>query len=276
MIKRAITSLVFKLFFPGLKVHPKPIWVQKLKKFGETQSFFIKRGNENISCIKVINPKHFGRSRKIVIFAHPISKKAKYWFTEGNRIKAYIDLGYDIVLFDFNGFGESDRIDFFYWKDAESVIHYMSMQPNISQIVLHGISFGSFQIIRATSSLPLNSVVVLENTSRSLFDYWKRWFVTRNAIRVIEFMRLQSIKDMDAISYFKNLERDDLKFIFIVCDNDRFTPADEGEDLASYVKSDKEFVIFKGDHFDAPKTDPDKYVKLLENTLLEDIFDKAA
>ena len=52
---------------------------------------------------------------------HPITNRGKYFFTKDKRLEPYLESGYEVALLDFNGFGESERIDFYYWRDMEAV-----------------------------------------------------------------------------------------------------------------------------------------------------------
>lgn len=228
-------SIIQRIFFPNTKIVPKQGWKDKLKQYGSVDEFRISRKNKFLSCVYVYN-KNSGKAKKskIAILGHPVSKKGKYFFTEGERIKHYLKKGYNVVIFDFNGFGESDRIDLFYWQDSMAVIQYVIEHYKPVHLILHGCSFASFQVIPSIKFLPKGSSVVLENTSLSLYDYWEKWFITRNAVVLCEFLSIQGAKDMNVIEVLKNFSRKDISFTFIGCTNDKYTRLEEMKQLASF------------------------------------------
>ncbi len=269
-LKSTINSTLHRLFFPGLKVPPKASWQEELKSYGQIEELSISRNSKKIAAI-LLRPQT-EKIRGTVIFAHPISRKAKYFFSDGLRIKNYLNASYRVVLFDFNGFGESDRIDLYFWKDIATVIHYVREKFPNEPLILHGLSFGSFNCIRATKELPTNSKVILENNSRSMYDYWKRWPHKALVIKILE-VKLWApsfMRDMNMIQALKELNRPDLQFLFITCSDDKITPANEMLELADYLTAPKFFLhIENAKHLEGPIVAEQEYAQAL-NRFLED------
>lgn len=248
-----IHKRLHQLFFPGLKIKPQKKWRNDLAAYGMVKDLSIRRAGKVIAAC-LVSPSI--EVRGTAIFGHPLSRRAKYFFADGVRIKHYLDLGYQVILFDFNGFGESDKIDLYFWKDAAAVIDYAIQQFFQYDMVFHGVSFGSFHGIRALSHLPPNSKVVLENTNRSLYDYWKHWWYKALAIRILEHRLVspQFIKDMNVRDALQQLNRPDLRFLFITCSDDEYTPRVEMEELASFLASEKQFLhVEHAKHLEAPQ-----------------------
>ncbi len=252
------------LFFPRLKVAPKANWKEKLKAFGTVADIKIQRNGRTLSVIE-ITPRS-GSNGNVVVMAHPISKRAKYFFAGGSRIQTYLNAGYSVVLYDFNGFGESDRIDLYYWRDTEAVIAHARAR-NRGHMILHGVSFGAFHIARAVPTLPQGSTVVFENVSRSLYDYWKRWRLTAAAVKIIQTTGARSFAEMDIMTPLHEMNRPDLKLIFIACETDAFTPADEMRDLAAVLpQSQVVFIDIPGaGHLEAPEKAAGQYAQALQD-----------
>jgi pimeloyl-ACP methyl ester carboxylesterase len=263
--RRFAVRFVQSLFFFGIKVRPKLTWVERFHSLGTVERSFVHRDAGSICCLRVRN-RDGGDARGVAILAHPVSRKAKYFFSDGGRINTYLDNHYDVIVFDFNGFGESDRIDLSYWKDANAVINDSKLF--YEHVILHGVSFGSFHVIPAIPALPAGAGVVLENTSRSLYDYWKRWALTRNAVKVLSWLSVPAVKEMDVGAVLGHLDRPDLEMLFIACGNDNFTPAEEMHDLASRYSHPSRFVVFpEAPHLGALEADRDKYVNLIKSML---------
>lgn len=273
MTANKISTLILQnIFFPGLKVKMPHKWKSALQSTGEVTNFGVDRAGGNISAA-IVSPKgqklDFKALPQVVILAHPLSKKAKYFFAKSPCLEFYASKGIPTVLFDFNGFGESERIDMFYWKDAEAVVNKTrEMFPN-AKILLHGASFGAFHIVRAIESLPAGSHALLENVSRSLLDYWKRWFLTRNAVKVLQALPIQSFRDMEILSSLKKLDRKNVSVSMIACADDKFTPPEEMQDLAKRSGLERGFHTIPGAaHLQAGIIALEQYKNILQGIVL--------
>jgi pimeloyl-ACP methyl ester carboxylesterase len=256
------TVLLQNLFFGRLKMPPRPKWVEAWSKHGQPRALEVNRDGGRLAALRVST--RALEPHGVVVFAHPTSRKGKHFFAEGGRAEAYLDRGYDVVAFDFNGFGESDRIDMHYWKDAATVVQHLEREGRM-RVVLHGVSFGAFHIVRASSHLPANGGLVLENVSRSLFDYWKRWPSTRWAVRVMNALRFQAAVDMDIMSFLDESSRADINTLLIACEHDKYTPAEEMRDLYGHVHGPKSFLMVQGaEHLEAPERAPEQYQRALD------------
>lgn len=249
------SALVQRLFFRGTKSvsrSNKDIWLKRAKRQGNCSLGFLPRGDGRLSYLKISSgPESSGNC---VIFCHPISKKGKYFFTETNRAQSYMDEGFLVYSFDFNGFGDSNSIDLFYWQDVVAVIRYVMSEHQPSKVILHGASFGAFQLLRAMPHLPLKSVVVLENVNKSLISYWCRWWHAALAVKCLQFLKVKSILHMDAYQVAKSFSRHDLTLHFMACELDSLTTVAEMKELFSWFDTEKKtFTLFIGAmHLAAP------------------------
>lgn len=266
---RAIEVLIHKLFFRNSQVRPKSAWISRAKNLGHLEHGQISRNGGTLKYI-IIQPieqetQTIKETDNFVILSHPLSRKGKYFFTDSGRAKTYLDNGYSLLAFDYNGFGESDRIDLYYWRDAATFIEFVKNRFPEKLISLHGTSFGAFHIIRALKHLPKTASVVLENVNKSLFDYWKKWPVTALIVRFLEFFKVKAIQDMDVQEVFRHLNRDDLHIQFIACEDDEITTPEEMTELYSLLNSsNKSFTVIEGaKHLSAHTTNPTLYQSIL-------------
>src|ERR1035441_9015864 len=65
-----------------------------------------------------------GCRKGVVVCAHPLRRDAKSFFLRSGRADLLRRNGYDVLLFDFNGFGASSHGDFNYADDVLAVAHY--------------------------------------------------------------------------------------------------------------------------------------------------------
>jgi uncharacterized protein len=258
-----------KIFFKGLQAAPNRLWISRAEKLGVFEQFYLHRDGARVRGI-IISPNSnhahdYASTDTVVILSHPITRKAKYFFTESGRAKTYLDRGCHVIAFDYNGFGESDRIDLFYWRDVAAIIEYAQQKFPDKKIILHGASFGAFHIVRALERLPANSRVILENVNKSLFSYWRKWPLTRIGVTALQLLRVRSIREMDVQQAIRKLKRADLDIRFIACESDDMTTLVEMRELYSLLTStQKKFFVFDGaTHLSAPAKNPQLYASAL-------------
>lgn len=260
-------SLIQKVFFRGVRGEPNSRWMRKAASQGKFSKFFVLRNGKRIVCYSIAPDLAVPPSAidPIVLFSHPISRKAKYFFSDTDRSSAYLKKGLTVFSFDYNGFGESDVIDLYYWRDVETVLAYVKNQYPGRRVLLHGASFGAFHIIRALNNLPENSRVILENVNKSLLSYWQRWPVTSFLVRLLMWMRVRPILEMNVQESVRNFARPDLHIHFIACEKDDFTTLAEMRDLYHDLATEnKSFTVFEGaGHLAAPTRNPTLYQSAL-------------
>jgi hypothetical protein len=261
-----LTLILQKIFFDKARGDPNPRWQQRARRLGTYEELSVWRCRKKLACY-VIHPKRVIEAQTsdsnpaLVIFSHPISRKSKFFFSDSERAQTYLQRGFSVLAFDYNGFGESDSIDLFYWRDVVAVIDYVKQHYPDQKLVLHGASFGAFHIIRALAHLPQGSEVVLENVNKSLLSYWQKWPGTGRLVKLLEVLRLGAIRDMDVQKVVREFQRSDLHIRFIACEQDLFTTLEEMRELYEQLATDnKSFTIFQGaGHLTAPSKDPELY-----------------
>lgn len=261
-----LSILMQKLFFKNMRGLPNPAWVRRAKSLGQFKTFEVFRAGK-VLALYIIQPQ-VARSVEpspVVIFSHPITRKGKYFYTESGRAQRYLQQGYAVVAFDYNGFGESESHDLYYWQDVVAIINKVESIFPGSPVVLHGASFGAFHIIKALDYLPANTRVVLENVNRSLYSYWQRWFLLAMLVRLLQVCQIKAVKDMDVANCARSFSRSDIFLQFIACELDQFTTVDEMRLLYKlFVTENKTFTVFSGaGHLAAPKHNSDLYQSTL-------------
>ncbi len=262
--------LIQKFFFKNMQIAPNPQWVRRATSLGQFRQFKIQRRGKSIACYAIrpapdIAEKTGDVGGRLVIFSHPISRKGKFFFSDSERARAYLERGFSALAFDYNGFGESDSIDLFYWRDVVAVIECAKREFPAHQIVLHGTSFGAFHIIPAMEYLPLGAEVVLENVNKSLLSYWSKWPLAGLLVRLMTLFRLKAIREMDILNVVRRFRRPDLHVRFIACEADELTTSREMRELFDELPSaNKTFTVFQGaGHLAAPTQDPMLYQSAL-------------
>lgn len=196
----------------------------------------------------------------IVILCHPYVISASQFFLERGHADMYFSLGYDVCIFDFNGFGLSNFNDFNFWQDIKIVFDYIRIAHQALPIHIHGISFGAAQIILFLAREKLQDVnAIIENCLDQNTSYYKvrnrkiYWFF-KVLMAVIpgfnrEHIYTKTIRGM----HNKNT-------LFIYNEQDSLTTIEMGEKLyQSLPTTHKKFIILEGKHLEAITLQPDRY-----------------
>jgi alpha/beta superfamily hydrolase len=83
-------------------------------------------------------------AKATIILAHPLDRSAKGYFLYGDYVDALCQLGLNVVVFDFNGFGQSSFGDFDYMEDIIAIGEKAKEISPGKPLAFHGIGFGAF------------------------------------------------------------------------------------------------------------------------------------
>lgn len=103
----------------------------------------------------------YGERKGVVVCVHPLRKDAKGYFLSSGRAQALRRNGYDVLLFDLNGFGESAHGDFRYDRDVLAAADYACARA--ARLPVHALSacFGAvWTLSAATQEHPFSGIVV--------------------------------------------------------------------------------------------------------------------
>jgi alpha-beta hydrolase superfamily lysophospholipase len=127
------------------------------------------RSGDRLAALLRVAP----QGRGVVVCAHPMGRAAKgFWLRHGHA-QALHEAGYHVLVFDYNGFGESPSTNFEYQLDSLSAGSWA--RDRFPDLPVHALcaSFGAMHTISASSSLdfPFDSVVA-EGCAPSLPQFW--------------------------------------------------------------------------------------------------------
>jgi hypothetical protein len=202
-------------------------------------------------------PREVTNNTQVVILAHPYLAAAKSFFLKENHVREYKKYGYGVVIFDFNGFGESAFIDFDFYKDILAVYAWTIKELHPEVISIHGISFGASQILRAAGRNKLPGIkIIIENCLDKSIHYFK----VRN-IRLYYFFKIlyllnpKAKREADFVGMAENIQNVS-QILYIYCKNDSLTTTDMGRKLMNKTKVPFRYQECPGEHlkaiYDAP------------------------
>lgn len=113
-----------------------------------------------------------GERKGVVVCAHPLVKSAKGYFISSGRADVLRRNGYDVLLFDFNGFGESSHGDFRYVQDVIAAANYARRRAGGSPVHALAVCFGAVWTLCAAAREAAFDAIVTEAPLTSLHEYY--------------------------------------------------------------------------------------------------------
>ncbi len=159
-----------------------------------------------------------------ILLAHPMGKPAKGEFLKTGYADALLQNGYNVVIFDFNGFGESEMGNWDYHHDILAARNFMLNTFPDSKYFLHGISFGCNWASHALKQ-PDNPFkkVILESAPVNLLEFWVHYPIP---YRILKFMYifLPQYREYTDFEYQLKSTKNCDEILLISSDSDVYTP----------------------------------------------------
>ena len=193
--------------------------------------------------------------------------------------KRFYDMGYNILIPDLRGHGESegnyigmgwyDRLDILKW------INLIIEENENSKIILHGISMGAATVSMVSGEvLPINVKAIIADCGYT--SVWEQFshqlkaiyslpnFPVMNASSLVaRFKAGYGLKEASAL---KQVRKSKTPILFIHGDKDDFVPYRMMDELYNAANCEKEKLTIHGaGHAKSSKVDPDLYWSTIEN-----------
>jgi Serine aminopeptidase, S33 len=168
-------------------------------------------------------------AKATIVLAHPMGKEAKGYFLKHGYTDLLRDNGFNVFVFDINGFGESGNGNFSFFEDIIAVsVKAKSISPDLP-IGYHGISLGGQMATIAFADVEHRyDFAIIESAATTLQEFWIKF---PTAFYVLKFMYLfvprygQKISMIDRITEVKKLQ----SILFIYSKTDTWVPFSMGE-----------------------------------------------
>jgi pimeloyl-ACP methyl ester carboxylesterase len=207
-----------------------------------------------------------GAARASLVLAHPMGKAAKgFWLRQGHA-DLFRRHGYNVLVFDANGFGESEPSSFDYPADVLAAGLWAQARAPMLAVGLVGASFGAgwglCAMARAGSPF---KVAVLEAAFPTLPDFWRHYPFAYAALRASQVLWPPMERNLRP-------EREAARVIgkptvqLIYGDRDIYTPPAHGERLLRALggtASVRMAVLPSVDHTYAYRDAAEDYTKLV-------------
>jgi len=197
-------------------------------------------------------------AKATIVLGHPMGKEAKGYFLK----RGYTDLlredGFNVVVFDMNGFGESSNGNFSYFDDIIAIgIKAKELSPNLP-IGYHGISLGAiWATIAFTDKNHVYNFAIIESAATTLAEFWSRFPLAYGVLKFLNFMlprykrKIEMVERIKEVRYLRSI-------LLIYSRSDTWVPLEMGKRFQENSPVQAElWVVDKAKHAEIMKS-PDK------------------
>lgn len=163
-----------------------------------------------------------------IVLGHPMGKEAKGYFIKNGYTDLLREHGFNTIVFDINGFGESTHGNFSYFEDIVAIgIKAAQLTPAVP-IGYHGISLGGqmAMVAFADPTHPYRFAIV-ESAAITLEDFWIRFPAAYKMLRLFNMLLpnyRRKVRMIDRIKEAKHLT----SLLLIYSKSDAWVPVEMG------------------------------------------------
>lgn len=168
-------------------------------------------------------------AKATIVLGHPMGKEAKGYFIKNGYTALLKQNGYNVVIFDINGFGESTHGSFAYYEDIVAIgIKAQSLTPELP-IGYHGISLGGqWATIAFADETHPYKFAIIESAATSLEEFWIMFPSAYKALKIFNLFLPRFRKKILMIERIKEAKH--LKSLLLIYSKaDDWTPPEMGE-----------------------------------------------
>lgn len=178
-----------------------------------------------------------GRAKAAVVLAHPMTRSAKRFFLKNGVARRLREHGLDVLLFDFNGFGESESGNFDYPNDLIMAGNYLRGRSQASTLGVLGVSFGAAWALCALSreAHPFEAAV-LDSPFARLEEYWSKFLFPYLVLKTLSRIMPDLSNDLRPSSQ-ATLAHSVKRALFIYGTEDDVTPPNVGTRLLQCLEA---------------------------------------
>lgn len=181
-----------------------------------------------------------------IVCSHPMGTMAKGFFLKNGIADRFRLHGYNVLLFDFNGFGESTDGDLFLNEDILAAgLFARDLNPGLP-VVIYGISFGAAMSVCALSkeNNPYLAAV-MESPFTTLEEYWSKFPIPSLVLKACTTIfpeRERRVRPIHHADKIKNTAG----ILWIYSDTDTDTPVEMGLRFRKACNVESQMLVIPG------------------------------
>ncbi|WP_381415015.1 alpha/beta hydrolase [Spiroplasma endosymbiont of Anurida maritima] len=249
------------------------------------ENFLVNQENIKINYLKICSNVKSKNNKKWVVLTHGINSNK---FSSFSYSALYINKGYNVLVYDLIDHGKSDKgiVSFgaYEKKDLKNIVDFLIDSEDVSEIILHGMSMGSFitgQFLHDYYQEYVNiiSKVIIDSTydtlQRLVFkmikdlknDPYQSYFAIQNL-----FLTKYGFDIDDVVPFYDTKSIKDLPILFLNGANDKIIPLEKTRiAFENKVRNEREilssFVVYNAAHIKGLKKDHTFFLKTIYDFL---------
>ena len=199
-----------------------------------------------------------GEAKATIVLGHPMGKEAKGYFLKRGYTDLLRENGFNTVVFDINGFGESSNGNFSYFEDIVAIgIKAKELTPDLP-VGYHGISLGGlWATISFADEEHIYDFAIIESAATTLAEFWIRFPFAYRTLTILNFLLPKYKRKIEMIERIKEAKRLQ-SLLFIYSESDTWVPVEMGKNFQKNSPVPAElWIAEKGKHAEIMKS-PDK------------------
>lgn len=211
--------------------------------------------------------------RGVVVCAHPMGLASKgFWLRNGHAQKL-LDEGFHVVLFDFNGFGESPSTNFDWPADIVAAGQWARRRFPGMPVHAMGASFGAMHALNAMphAGYPFDRIVA-ESCAATLPLFWKSYPFAHTVLQVGRFFAPAMERGLRAEWNVQHLKPSS-RLLLIHSRGDTWTPVFHGDRLQAAAPRGAQFTrltLERAEHTHGLRDEPEIYWPAVREFLAAD------
>lgn len=179
-------------------------------------------------------------SKGVIVCGHPMHVLAKGYFLKNGHATFLKNAGYDVFLFDFNGFGESECCTLDYPGDVLASANIARSLAGNSNVGYLGVSFGAAWAISAMKHSHDIRFAFLESPFASFLQFYQSFVDAGLSLRIMKYIRPSLFRNLHPILNACEVQGvKKLKFVF--GESDRIVPPETGQRFLSYLNIEENY-----------------------------------
>lgn len=169
--------------------------------------------------------------RGVVVCAHPMGLASKGFWLRNGHADALLEAGFHVVVFDFNGFGESPSTNFDWPADVLAVGHWARRRFAGLPVHALGASFGAMNTVNAMvdPAFPFECVVA-EGCAATLPLFWKAYPFAHAVLQAGRFIAPAGERRLRSELCIRQMPPS-VRLLLVHSRKDRWTPVLHGDRL---------------------------------------------